>query len=89
MIRENIYNFIKKLLKLRVNYLIKKSYQVAEQSLRLGQGEKKLNYAVNFISNKTKLIPYFKNMLAEVLLEEFEKHKNEINSMIIREPIRI
>jgi len=89
VIKQKLYNAVKYLLKVRIHYLIKKAFQVAEHSLRVGQGENKLSYAVNFIAKKTKLLPYFKSMLAEILIEEFEQHKDEINQMIIRKPIRI
>ena len=89
MIKNKIYTVTKLLLKLRVKHLIKKSYQVSEHALRLGNGSDKLMYSVNYIIKKTIMIPYFKNMLAEILIEEFEKHKEVINSMIIREAIVI
>ena len=89
MIKDKIYTAIKVLLRLRVKHLIKRAYQISEQVLRLGKGESKLIYAVNFIAKKTRMIPYFKGMLAEILLDEFEHHKDEINAMIIREAIVI
>ena len=89
MIKDKIYTAIKALLRLRIKHLIKKAYQVAEHTIRIGKGESKLIYSVNFIAKKTRMIPYFKSMLAEILLDEFEQHKDEINAMIIREAVRI
>lgn len=89
MIKDKVYTATKALLRLRVKPLIKKAYQVSEHVIRLGKGDSKLIYAVDYIAKKTIMIPYFKNMLAEILLEEFEQHKDEINAMIIREAVRI
>ena len=89
MIKDKIYTAIKALLRLRIKHLIKKAYQVSEHAIRLGKGESKLIHSVNFIAKKTIMIPYFKSMLAEILLDEFEVHKDEINAMIIREAVRI
>lgn len=80
---------VKNLLRLRIKYLIKKAFQKAETVYRLGNGEQKLNYAVDFIAKKTLMLPCFKNLLKEILLNEFENHAEHINKMIIRKPIRI
>lgn len=91
MNKESINKFIRRilviLLTIRVAHLIKDSFQRAETIYKTGKGEDKLLFAVNYIAKKTKMLPFFKGLLREVLTFQFEKHKDHINGMVIREPI--
>lgn len=81
---------IKKLLRLRIKHLLKEYFQKAETIYRVGNGKAKLEYVVKILSKKM-ILPQEKdiNLLREIIIEEFEVYKDEINQMIIREPIRI
>jgi len=80
---------IKKLLKLKVKKYIFEAFKKAESVCRHDNGVYKLEYALEYIATKIYLLPCFKNMLKEILKEEFREHAEYINKMIIRERIKI
>ena len=81
------YTKTKELLKKRVQKYIKLAYIEAETKLKRFSGDKKIDYALDYLSKKVLLLSVFKPLLREVLLETFSEHEKFINNMIIRTPI--
>jgi len=89
VVKDKLTKLTKNLLKLRINYLIKPAFILAETTYKVGNGAVKLDYATNHVASKALLLNCFKPMLKDIMGEQFSNNEQFINNMIIRERILI
>lgn len=83
------YTGIKFLYRLYILRYLKKSLIKAETIYKLKTGSIKLDYAAGFIMKKLHIFSFMSKLVKDIVHEEFDRHKDFINRMIIRERIVI